>query len=1178
MNPGPRRAALILASAATAGLLTAAARIGLTVVRLPAAVAATLQKKQTAPLAPAYRPGNLLVRYKTPFSPPAAELFARRKSFTPYTGSSRLDALHRRYHVENIQPLFRAPPLPASAGLRRAVTSGADWETHLASLRQRFAVRARRAPVHQVASDLSTIYQLTVPPQTDIQDLASEYATDPSVDYAEPNYVYHLYFTPNDSLFNSSGSWRQGFPDLWGLYNIQAPAAWDLATGAGVTIAVLDTGLIPLPDIAANIWVNPGEIPGNGIDDDANGFVDDVTGWGFADPAGSTFDAVGHGTHVSGTLAAVGNNGAGIIGVAWQAKVMPLGIFTASGESSSDVIAAALMYAVQNGADIVNMSFGGFGNSFVVRDAIDYAAANGVVLVAAAGNDAIDVKAVKPANLDPVIATAAVDHSDQPAFFSNFGGKIELAAPGGGDQGRGVYQAFDSVLSLTPYNCCTGLVDPKLVLTEPSDGSQFFLRQAGTSTAAPHVSGAAALILSRHPEFTAEQVRQALRNGADDLGPAGRDARYGYGRLNVAHAVALDAVAVARLETPANLMRFHGELTSIRATVRNPGGPTPSWRLWSGPQGQTLTEIASGTGEVDSGILTSLDTEPLGPGNYLVRLDVTAPNASASDTLLLTRGPTRPYLRQLSDGAPFFVVFPHALRPNAWTADGRTLVWTEQQSPGFQRVVARDLRLGTDRTIIQFRLGVELLEGQDAAEAVISADGRTIACAAPEDLSTSASSDVDRNFQLFVFDTQAGTLSQVSHAHGGNVLDFRGLSIAADASRIALISRLNLDPTVDNSDANPELFFWDRASAAFHQVTKTTRSVGGALGSPVISADGNTIAFVSYDDLDPGVGNASGALQVFTYDVGRGEMRQLTRMSGTLPYLDTEIAMSADGGLVASSIDNPKGQLNLDQRTLQVIDTGSGALRELLTVPLANASPNLLRFSSDGQLLFFPADVSRDRLLPAPASSTAFGREVFQYDLQSGQTRALTALDGGFLGGLAIAPDGRLAFFENHPPRFDPDGTNDDGTAEILLCEASVDGGVLSLRRGRITKIQKGQDRLTLSGLLVRPSGTALDLTEDDVSVTLLGANGQLLSSSLAAGSVTKRARSWQWSKPGASGLTRLIVSTIDATHYSFKITGESTGLFAEATPYLAVQVQIGAASFGNAQRFRSKGQRLVYP
>src|SRR5262249_34970943 len=139
-----------------------------------------------------------------------------------------------------------------------------------------------------------------------------------------------------------------------------------------------------------------------------------------------------HGTHVAGTIAATGNNGAGVIGVAWQAKVMPVAIFGSLGATDT-VVAQGLAYATDNGPDVVNMSFAGLGESGRVNDALDYAAAKGVVLVAAAGNDALDVKTTTPANVGSVIAVAATTHLDQPASFSNFGGKIDVAAPGGGD-------------------------------------------------------------------------------------------------------------------------------------------------------------------------------------------------------------------------------------------------------------------------------------------------------------------------------------------------------------------------------------------------------------------------------------------------------------------------------------------------------------------------------------------------------------------------------------------------------------------------------------------------------------------------------------------------------------------------------------------------------------------------
>lgn len=1123
-----------------------------------------------------HRPGELVVKYRSESRPPAAALYRSRKSFSAYTRSAHLDALHQRYQVKDIQPLFTLPRQKASGQMYRAEASVAEWDAHLQELRQRFATRARRAAADRRLPDLGAIYKLTVPPETDIDQLAVDYAADPSVEYAEPNYTRTLHFTPNDHYFSSSGSWGQRFLDLWGLHSIHADGAWDLATGAGITVALIDTGCSGGREIEPNQWINPGEIPGNGIDDDGNGFVDDVNGWMFVDnvPVNSSpngIDYLAHGTHVAGTIAATGNDGIGIIGVAWQAKVMTLGVFDALGGASSDTIAAALRYAVDNGADVVNMSYGGPGPSFLERDLIDFAAANGLVLVASAGNNADDVKATYPAALDPVIAVAAVDHLDRPSFFSNFGGKMEVAAPGGGDEPPPRYEPYASILSLAapcPFQC----FDPG-TLVLPT-----YRRLGGTSMAAPHVTGTVALILSRHPEFTIEQVRQALRDGADDLGPPGRDARYGYGRLNAARAVALDAVAVARLHAPRHLSRVHGEVITVEATAQNPGGPAPSWRLLFGPQRQPLSEIAAGGGEASHAALANIDTGQLARGNYLVRLEVTTPNgAAASDTATFTRLATRPFMRQISDGS-MPLGFGMMLRPNAWSNDAHTLVWTEQTGLGFQRIVARDLRADRDRTVSEFRFGPDPTFAHlwQNVEAALSGDGSTIAFSAPDDLSRSSPDTQHRNFQLFLFDLPTMQLTQASHQVGGNPscgdLGLCSLSINTDGSRVAFASDFDLAPSVGNADGNVEVFYWERSSGTFRQLTNTAPPLGvtGSSGttSVAMSAAGDRIVFVGYFGTN--------ATQVYVYDVPTGQMRQLTDVT-TPVNVASNLAITADGSQIAAWLQDfsSTGQ----QQVLTLIDAADGARRDVpIPDTTAVSASQPMAFSSDGRELVFSTLAPPDPLLPPPSGVPP--RELFQYDLATGALRPLTALTSGNVAGLALAPDGRLALVAELAPVFsvDPEGGNQDGSQEVYILDPATDGGFFILKHGLMSPARAGRDRFSFSGLLVRPSGTLLDPATADVSLTIYGANGQLFSKTLPAGVMRAVRNGWRYSNTRASDLVALSFTTFDHVHYKLSAVVKSVGLAAAATPYLTVEVQNGAAIFSGSYLFRWRGRGLMYP
>ena len=279
---------------------------------------------------------------------------------------------------------------------------------------------------------------------------AAEFEQDPEVLYAEPNYYFHLTATPNDPRFG----------DLWGLHNtgqavdgapaglpdadIDAPDAWDVTTGSsGVTVAVIDSGVAyDHPDLAPNMWVNQGESGGgreaNGLDDDADGFVDDWRGWDWVQDDNDPRDFNGHGTHVAGTIGARGNDGSGVAGINWQTRLMSLRVLDASGSGSTADLVSAYAYAGANGARVANVSIGGGAFSQAALDAIN--GAPNTLFVVAAGNggsdgigDNNDVSPVYPCNYNAanLVCVAAANSSDNLASFSNYGQtSVDLAAPG----------------------------------------------------------------------------------------------------------------------------------------------------------------------------------------------------------------------------------------------------------------------------------------------------------------------------------------------------------------------------------------------------------------------------------------------------------------------------------------------------------------------------------------------------------------------------------------------------------------------------------------------------------------------------------------------------------------------------------------------------------------------------
>lgn len=349
----------------------------------------------------------------------------------------------------------------------------------------------------------------------------------PNVEYAEPDYILsiHARTVPDDPSFSM----------LWGLDNssqtggtadadIDAPEAWGLCTGSrDVVVAVVDTGVdYNHSDLAANMWRNPGETAGDGIDNDGNGYIDDVFGINAITHTGDPFDDHSHGTHCAGTIGAVGNNGIGVAGVNWRVKIMAVKFITSGGWGTTSDAVTGIQYAIDKGAHIMSNSWGGGGYSQSLADAIELARQRGILFIAAAGNSAEnnDNTPFYPSSYphDNVISVAATDHGDQLAYFSCYGStSVDVAAPG------------VSVYSTLPGNS--------------------YASYSGTSMATPHVAGLAALIKAYQPTLTAAQIKSRIINTVEVL-PALEGKILSNGRINALFALTDNAPPSVQVTNP----------------------------------------------------------------------------------------------------------------------------------------------------------------------------------------------------------------------------------------------------------------------------------------------------------------------------------------------------------------------------------------------------------------------------------------------------------------------------------------------------------------------------------------------------------------------------------------------------------------------------------------------------
>lgn len=572
------------------------------------------------------------MKYKGSLTESARYLLASGRSFKQATSdrSSSLDRLNRTYAVRSARPLFRtvgeemriqaSPTVKALRKYDRAKTR---------RIRREFGHRTERAPDGSSLPDLAHIYLLKLKRSADVRAAAADFSSDPHVGYAHPNFRLRTQALPNDTYVDpdqdgtwSTGAWGQPYEDLWGLRKIGADQAWQdpgADQGDGTVVGVVDTGLrFNHPDIQGNAWQNPGEVAGNGLDDDQNGFTDDTRGWDFtgSNQDGQPRDGNGHGTHVSGTVAAVGNNGLGVIGVAPEAKVMPVKGLWNDGGGTGASLAGALRYAADNGADVINNSWGCFDpcpRAPVLEDAVRYAHGLGSVVVFAAGNANEDVYLYAPQNLSEAIVVSAFDQYDQRTSFTNTGQKVDVAAPGGGpDVGPPNYQPARNILSLR------GPQSDSLTV-----GGEYY-RQAGTSMAAPHVSGLAALILTKHPGFTNEDVRQVMRASADNVDAPGFDINSGRGRINAGRALGVDSPLRLQIDSPDSDTNFHGqESVEVTGTAAGAGFQGYELSYGKGVSPAEWTPIGSSSNEVTDGVLATWDLGGLDTDYYVLRLDAT---------------------------------------------------------------------------------------------------------------------------------------------------------------------------------------------------------------------------------------------------------------------------------------------------------------------------------------------------------------------------------------------------------------------------------------------------------------------------------------------------------------------------------------------------------------------------
>ena len=428
--------------------------------------------------------------------------------------------------------------------------------------------------------DLTLIYLLKVPKESNIIQAIATLKNLEEIEYAEPNHICKAFLTPNDTFFSSSGNYQ------WGTKKISAEACWNISTGeAPVVVGVIDTGVAYTHE-------------------DLSGKV--ILGKDYVNNDNDPYDDNGHGTHLAGIIGAVTNNNKGIAGINWGAKILAVKALDNYGYGTATNVADGIAYAVSNAAKVINMSFGFYENNETIKSVIMDAYSAGCILVAAAGNENTSSRAYPAAYDDYVIAVAATDQNDIRSDWgtsqgvrvaSNYGTWVDVCAPGSG------------ILSTYPPNS--------------------YYNMNGTSMAAPHVSGIAALILSITPSFSQDDVRHQIENSCDNIDSLNPQftGLLGRGRVNAARALGLP---IAKITSPSNLNYITGS-QNIQGTSTSISFLNYQVQLGSGTSPEIFETLFESTGQVNSGNLYEFNSLGKSDGLYTIKLVCHSSNGLTSE-------------------------------------------------------------------------------------------------------------------------------------------------------------------------------------------------------------------------------------------------------------------------------------------------------------------------------------------------------------------------------------------------------------------------------------------------------------------------------------------------------------------------------------------------------------------